>query len=115
MMNHDKINERAPERMLIKRRNTIQMLEKKTQLSDETKISGTNWGELKENAMVPNYMEKSVFVSFHLEHNVLLVPVPDKKSKRDSIRSHKSIESSRQHGPSIAVKSSSCSQTDEAS
>ena len=113
MMNHDKINERAPERMLIKRRNTIQMLEKKTQLSDETKISGTNWGELKENAMVPNYMEKSVFVSFHLEYNFLLVPVPDKKSKRDSSRSHKSIESSRQHGSSTTIKCYACTQTHE--
>ena len=62
-MNHDKLNERAPERMLVRRRNTLQMIEKKTKLSDETKISGTNWAELKEKAMSPNYMEKSIFVS----------------------------------------------------
>ena len=39
------------------------MLQKKAQLTDETKISGTNWGELKETAMKPNYMKNSTFVS----------------------------------------------------
>ena len=39
------------------------MVEKKKSLSDETKISGTTWGELKASAMKPNYIEKSPFVS----------------------------------------------------
>ena len=32
-------------------------------LSDATKISGQPWSELKEHAMEPDYMEKSLFVS----------------------------------------------------
>ena len=43
------------------------MIGKKKSMSDETKISGTTWGELKEKAMQPNYIEKSTFVSVLLD------------------------------------------------
>ena len=42
-------------------------------LSDNTQISGATWGELKEKAMQPGYMEKSLFVKFLKPHEKTLI------------------------------------------
>ena len=42
-------------------------------VTDNTQISGATWGELKEKAMKPGYLEKSLFVKFLKPHEKTLI------------------------------------------
>ena len=63
--------------------------------SDQIRLSGTTWGELKDTALRPNYMEKSPFVSTKplISLNQILTsscsgPISHMHRKRDAKRAY---------------------------
>ena len=88
------------------------MLEKKAQLTDETKISGTNWGELKESAMKPNYMKNSTFVSISSSLKLFtLVPLSEQESERNFEATHIGIKCLRQYVAFGEKEANSCNKS----
>ena len=71
LMQHSKMLE--SQKIIEEQKNDIEMKDEiiksmtnhlSIELSDDTSISGTTWGELKQKAMEPGYMQKSTFVRY---------------------------------------------------